>query len=304
MSILSGILPIVPTPFTADGRVDEGSLAQLMDWYIEVGVDGAVVLGNSSEIEQLTDDEKFRIIEVAVRTSRGRIPVVAGITSTGVYVSQYLNKKAADLGASAVMLAPSFPMRLEEAVFKFYEEVSQVSSLPIIAQDDPVYNNVFMSSALLVRLLLDIPNIQYLKIEHNPTLPKITAVIDKTSKEYVIFGGSGAKYCFDEFERGAKGCISGFPYPEVIKEIYRQQSSGNTDLARSLFYKYIPLMRYIEQSGLGLVARKEIYKLRGLIDSAVLRRPAPKLDKVSAAELYALIETLGLPKDRKPAVLG
>jgi len=99
-------------------------------------------------------------------------------------------------------------MRLEEAVFKFYDETSQVSSLPIITQDDTVYNNVFMSSALLVRLLLDIPNIQYLKIEHNPTLPKITAVIEKTSGKYAIFGGSGAMYCFAEFERGAKGFLA------------------------------------------------------------------------------------------------
>jgi 4-hydroxy-tetrahydrodipicolinate synthase len=115
MGILSGMLPVVPTPFTADRRVDERSLAQLMDWYIEVGVKGAVVLGNSSEVDQLTDDEKFRIIEVAVRTSRGRIPVVAGITSKGVYVSQYLNKKAADLGASAVMLAPPLPYEVRRS---------------------------------------------------------------------------------------------------------------------------------------------------------------------------------------------
>ena len=202
------------------------------------------------------------------------------------------------------MLAPTFTMRLEEAVFKFYNEVSQASSLPIIAQDDPDYNGVFMSSALLVRLLLDIPNIQYLKIEHNPTLPKITTVIEKTSGKYVVFGGSSARYCFEEFERGAKGCISGFPYPEVIIEIYRQQSSGNTDLARSLFYKYMPLMRYIDQNGLGLVAWKEIYRLRGLIKSAVLRRSAPKLNQVSTAELYTLIDSLGLPKDRKLAILG
>lgn len=203
------------------------------------------------------------------------------------------------------MLAPPFSMRLEkeEAVFKFYDEISQTSSLPIIAQDDPDYNGVFMSSALLVRLLLDIPNIQYLKIEHKPTLPKITAVIDKTSGKYVVFGGSGAMYCFEEFERGAKGCISGYPYTEVIKEIYCQQSSGNTDLARSLFYKYMPLMRYFDQNGLGLVAWKEIYRLRGLIDSTVLRRKSAPLDQALTAELYALIDALGLPKDRKLAVL-
>ena len=61
-------------------------------------------------------------------------------------------------------------------------------------------------------------------------------------------------------------------------------------------------MLYMEQSSLSLVARKEIYKLRGLMDSAVLRRPMPKIDQISVDELYALIDTLGLPKNQKPAV--
>lgn len=53
MSILSGIMPVVITPFTADGKVDEGSLVRLMDWYIEVGVDGRLSLLMQAKLSNL-----------------------------------------------------------------------------------------------------------------------------------------------------------------------------------------------------------------------------------------------------------
>ena len=76
-----GIMPIVATPFSESGALDEGGLRRLVDFCIEAGATGLVGPANASEFSTLSDDERRRWIEIAVAAAGGRVPVVASITS-------------------------------------------------------------------------------------------------------------------------------------------------------------------------------------------------------------------------------
>ena len=80
------------------------------------------------------------------------------------------------------------------------------------------------------------------------------------------------------FARGADGAMTGFAYPELLVEVYLRFREGEVDKAFDLFDVYLPLIRYEQQPGIGLAIRKQILHQRGIIASATLRSPGPKLD--------------------------
>lgn len=72
-----GVWPVMLTPFTEDGQIDENGLRALVDWYIESGVKGLFAACQSSEIHELNFEERMRIAEITVSAAAGRVPVVA-----------------------------------------------------------------------------------------------------------------------------------------------------------------------------------------------------------------------------------
>ena len=80
---LEGVYSVLPTPFTASGEIDEGSLRKVIDLFIEAGVNGVTALGVTGEVARLDDAERRRVLEVVVQHVDGRIGVVAGTTAEG-----------------------------------------------------------------------------------------------------------------------------------------------------------------------------------------------------------------------------
>ena len=80
-----GVWPVMLTPYTEDGKIDENALEKLVDWYIGNGVSGLFAACQSSEIFELSFEERVRITEITVTAARGRVPVIAsGHTSDSI----------------------------------------------------------------------------------------------------------------------------------------------------------------------------------------------------------------------------
>jgi 4-hydroxy-tetrahydrodipicolinate synthase len=102
-------------------------------------------------------------------------------------------------------------------------------------------------------------------------------------------------YFYEELARGANGIMTGFAYPHVLVETYRHFVGGERRGAQEYFFRYLPLIRFEAQLGVGGVGiRKEILKLRGAISSSHVRFPAPALDDQTLRELEDMVEVLGL----------
>jgi 4-hydroxy-tetrahydrodipicolinate synthase len=103
---------------------------------------------------------------------------------------------------------------------------------------------VHMSPEFIAKLNSELPAAGHLKLEDPPTPQKVTRVIEATANEMSVFGGLGGAFLSEELRRGAAGTMTGFAYPEVLVAVYRKMASGDTEGERTVFYRWIPLIRY------------------------------------------------------------
>src|SRR4051795_11228902 len=105
---LRGLVPAPVTPFNRDGSVDVDAIHRLGGWLASVeGVKGLVVLGHAGEGTFLTADEQAAVIRSFVKSTDGRVPVIAGITLEGTKVAAEEAKRAVEAGAQAGLVYPS-----------------------------------------------------------------------------------------------------------------------------------------------------------------------------------------------------
>lgn len=295
MAELEGIHFMLPTPFDEKGQVDAGPIPGLVDMAAKAGCRGVVCLGVMGEAHRLNDKERRLVMETVMRTARGRLTVTVGATAPGTDMAVERCAEAESMGATAVMVAPARLAKPNlDAVFAYYQAVSLAIKIPVVAQDYPVESGVFMPASFIVRLNKELTNVKYLKLEDPPTPPKVTAVRKLVGDGFGIFGGLGGAFLFEELTRGACGTMTGFAYPEILVKVYTNVSKGEIDKARGVFYRYLPLIRYEAQEGIGLALRKEVLKRRGLLKTARVRHPGPEIDEVTRQELYKTLEAMEL----------
>ena len=299
MEPLHGVCTIALTPFAENGDVDEEGIASLSSLYLDAGVHGVTVLGIMGEAHKLSDAERTNVMHGYLRAVGGRVPVVVGCSAPATCVAIERAREAEGAGAAAVMVAPPNNVRNLDLVFEHYRRVSESVSLPVVVQDEPVNTGVAMQAPFVARLVNELENCRYVKLEEAPTTIKISSLLGKVEdpkKKRGIFGGLGGMYFYEELLRGATGIMTGFAYGEVLVRTYELFVYGKRDEARDHFYRYLPLIRFEAQLGVGGVGiRKEVFKLRGAVASSHVRFPAPPLDPETLKELRELVSLLGLP---------
>jgi 4-hydroxy-tetrahydrodipicolinate synthase len=292
---LHGVCTIALTPFTGEGDLDEESIDSLAGFYLNSGVHGVTILGIMGEAHKLSDTERQAVTDRYVSAIGGRVPVVVGCSAVATRIVVERARAAEEAGAAAVMVAPPNNQRSLDLVFEHYRRVAEAVSVPVVVQDEPVNTGVVMPAPFLARLVDEIEGCRHVKLEEAPTTIKISALLNYAKTEVGVFGGLGGMYFYEELARGAAGTMTGFAYPHVLVETYRRFVEGEKREAQEYFFRYLPLIRFEAQLGVGGVGiRKEILKLRGVISSSHVRFPAPALDEETLRELEDLVEVLGL----------
>ena len=290
---LEGVWNIVPTPFTPDGGLDEASLPRLTAFVAGTGVDGMTILGVLGEAAKLSDEERGTVIR-GVLAAAGPLPVCVGVTHAATDRAVAFAREAAALGAHSVMLAPPALARPNDAaVLAHYLAVAGAIDLPIVVQDHPASSGVVMSVELLASIAERAPSCRVVKLEDEPSPPKVGRLI-AAAPEVRVLGGLGAMMLLEELRRGAAGTMTGFGFPELLVEIVGQFRSGDESGARKRFHEILPLVRFENQPGINLAIRKHIYRRRGAIASERLRAPGPTLDAGTIADLDAVLAAVGL----------
>jgi 4-hydroxy-tetrahydrodipicolinate synthase len=292
---LSGVCPIALTPFTDEGDVDLWGIDSLAGLYLDSGVHGLTVLGIMGEAHKLSDAERRVVTRRYISAVGGRVPVVVGCSAMATRVTVERAHEAEAAGAAAVMVAPPNNVGNLDLVFEHYRQVAEAVSVPVVVQDEPVNTGVVMPAAFVARVVNEIKGCRYVKLEEAPTTIKITSLLKEIRAEVGIFGGLGGMYFYEELARGAIGIMTGFAYPEILVRTYELFSGGREREAREYFFRYLPLIRFEAQLGVGGVGiRKEVFRMRGAISSSHVRFPAPSLDDETLRELRELVEFLGL----------
>ena len=300
MEGLEGIYVIVSTPFDERGKLDEESFATLLDKTVQSGVQGITILGVAGEAPRLSDAERERLTATAMRAIGGRIPVIVGASHDGTDVTVERTQAAKAAGAAGVMIAPPNFAKVGPGLINHYRRIGAEGGLPIVLQDFPPVNGVSMSPQFMAELVSAVPEVVTIKLEDVPTAARIRQTAALVKRPLTFQGGLSGLYLLDELRAGSRGAMTGFPYPEVLVDIWQSFRDGNDARAAELYYKYLPLMVLDSQPGTGVAARKEVQVRRGLIRTAVVRAPGMSLDADAKRALHATLDALDVAKFDSP----
>jgi len=301
-----GVYIISATPFTDAGELDLDSTDRLTDFYLENGVDGITILGVMGEAQKLSPAESATFAERVLKRVNGKVPIVVGASSPGNRNLKAFTSKVMDMGAAGVMVSPIGGLKTEEQIEGYFAGVVKElgDGVPIVLQDYPQLTNVFMSVSLINKMVAQFPSIKVVKHEESPGLRKIAklraAEARGERRRVSILVGNSAMHLPQELHRGIDGANTGVAYPEMLVEVCRRFFAGDPEGAEDLYDIYLPIIRHEQQPGIGLAIRKEIFRRRGVIKSALLRAPGAVLDADDHKELDGLMARL----ERKLAEYG
>ena len=292
-----GVYLITVTPFTDAGALDLPSSDRMVDFCLEAGVTGLTVLGIMGEATKLTAEESRTYVKQVLARVAGRVPVVVGASAAGFAPMKELTQSVMDLGASGVMVAPPPTVKTDDQIVSYFDMVSETlgPDVPWVLQDHPVSTGVQMSASVILRIIKNSPTCVMLKHEDCPGLAKMSAYRAASDKGdakriSILTGNGGGLFLPEELSRGADGAMTGFAYPEMMVDVVRAHAAGDVERAHDLFDAYLPLSRYEQQAGIGLAVRKHLLAQRGVIASAAIRKPGPKLSSADLADLDRLVK--------------
>ena len=291
----AGVYIISATPFDDLGVLDLESTNNLIDFYIEKGVDGITILGVMGEAQKLTPDEAELFLNTVLKQVNKRVPVIVGVSNANINNLVKLSNVSMDKGAAGVMIAPPINLGADEKIYNYYAKIFDVlgKDIPVCYQDYPFLTKSEISIQTFNRLVNEYSQLVMLKHEEWPGLNKLSKVRSSgkatNTRRVSILTGNGGLYLPQELQRGADGAMTGFAYPEMLIKVVNLHKKGKIDAAEDLFDAYLPLVRYEQQPGIGLAIRKEALHRRGVIRSAKVREPGPSLSSEDRDELTRII---------------
>jgi len=289
---LRGCIPILITPFADDGSLDLQSLEREIDWVLSEGASGVACVAIASEGYKLTETERDAVITTTVRRVDGCAPVVASADGPGEEPAIDRARRAAALGADALMVLPSYFVKPgPDALVSYYASIAEASGVPIMLQDAPQLTGVSMSPALWARMAEATPGLRYVKAEGTPQGPTISETLRLCGGRIGVFCGWGGLSLLDALERGAVGNMPAPNFTRFFADVQRLWEAGDRDRAEELFDRGVPFVMWTMQSiDHSVTAAKIELHRRGVIASARVRQPALILDDVARAQLTRFLD--------------
>jgi 4-hydroxy-tetrahydrodipicolinate synthase len=284
---LSGVFPVLPTPFREDLRADVADLARLVEFAVESGVDGVVYPGVASEYDTLAFDERKLLVDEVARVNDRRVAFVVGVSSTDASAAATLARHAAELGADAVMAMAPAQCREDEALVDFFGGVA-AAGLPVILQNASPPLGAALAPTRVAALVRAVAGIAYVKEEVLPCGQRISALLALGPTGLLgVFGGAGGRYVTDELARGACGTMPAAELADVHVQQFALHRAGDAAGVRLLFNRMLPLLNF--QAVFRMAMTKEVLRRRGVIRSTHVRAAGPALDEGDLRELDALL---------------
>lgn len=238
---IKGSITALITPMV-NGSVDETAFQKLVDWQIKEGTNGLVPVGTTGESPTLSEVEHKRVVEIAVKTAAGRVPVIAGTGSNSTKEALDYTRHAKEAGADAALIVvPYYNKPTQEGIYAHFKCIADAIDIPILVYNVPGRTVANISPETLARLAKDCPNIVGTK--------DATADLTRPSKQRLLSGErfiqlsgeDGTALGFNA--QGGVGCISvtANVAPRLCAEFQEATLSGDYRKAIKLQDRLMPL---------------------------------------------------------------
>lgn len=290
-----GIMTALVTPLTRDNTVDVPKLEKLIDFQLENGVKGLLILGGTGEYSALTMEVREQAAQETVRYTNGRVPVVAGVLEPGIGECIKFCQACKRAGADGLLvLTPFYVHPTQDGIADFFRAVDQAVDMPLLIYNIPYRTNVNILPETVEQLVSERPNIVGMK-ECSPSFGQAVELIQRVGDQICVL--SGEEFLMSgEILMGAKGAImaSANLIPDVWVRLYELAAQRKTQELAALLKQYYPLIKLLFKEinpGPLKYAMGRIGLDMGPV-SIPLREPSDALK----AELDAEMKKLGLLK--------
>jgi 4-hydroxy-tetrahydrodipicolinate synthase len=288
-----GNLCAVITPFHEDGRLDEERFSANLLLLLEEGIDGFVVAGHTGESWALDAAERFRLFELAVAASAGRVPVIGAVSAIRTPEAVALARGAAARRLDGVMLtAPAYAMVNDAEVLAHIQAVSDASPLPIMLYNVPRRIGRDLSPEL-VRRATEIYRVVALK-QSSPSFDDIGRVVDLCGDRLLVFAGNSAERGLPAAVVGADGFVSSVETQALGREairLWQLAIAGELEEARAVQRKCARVKKFLGAFGTEPAALKVAMNHLGR-PGGFPRPPILPLSAEEAASVCAFMERL------------
>lgn len=185
----SGVFPYLVSPIDERGQVKKTVLTRLVNDLIDAGVHGLTPLGSTGEFAYLNREQRHSIVEVVVRATRRRVPVVAGVAATTISdaIEQVKTYDAVGVDGILAILEAYFPVA-EDGVVAYFTAVANSTALPVVLYTNPQFQRSDLSLPAIERLS-NVKNILYLKDASSDT-GRLLTIINAVGDRIRVFSAS------------------------------------------------------------------------------------------------------------------
>lgn len=309
-STLSGVYPVLQTPWTMADTIDVAGVAAEVEWILVNRCDG-VVLGMVSEYLRLTDAEFEQLTHVVCEAGRGAGTVISvGCESTVQSLQRC--EFAASSGATALMAMPPIATVLgEDALVQHFRAIIRSTALPVVVQDASGYVGQPLPLSLLRRLQDEFSTQVLFKPEAPPIGPRVSALRHVTEGSARILEGTGGLALVDSYRRGIVGTMPGAEMCWAISLLWESLRAGRDSDIYAIQGPLLGILTLESSLDAFLAIEKYLLVKQGVLQNDSVRGPVGyELDEETRAEVDRLFERLTAACDaisersRPSAVLG
>lgn len=282
------MFPAVTTKFKTDFSLDLDAMAEHLEFQLEAGVHGVIILGSLGENSTLDMDEKLELTGFFIKQVNGRVPLLACIAESDTRQACFYASRAEAMGIDGFMLLP--PMRYpsdQRETMSYLEAVAAVSDVPVMLYNNPIAYGTDLSPADFKSLATN-PKFVAIK-ESSANTRRIPEIRRRTGDRYAIFCGVD-DLAFESFSLGAVGWVAGLvvAFPRETVHLYDLMIAGKWAEAREFYEWFLPLLSL--DIGPKFVQQIKLVEEMVGVGSARVRSPRLPLDESETQHVRQIVE--------------
>ncbi len=290
--MIKGSIVAIVTPMKEDGNLDLAAFRALIDFHVEQGTDGIVVVGTTGESPTVNVEEHELLIAEAVKHAARRIPIIAGTgansTSEAIELAAFSKKAGADASLSVV---PYYNKPTQEGLYLHFKAIAEAVDMPHILYNVPGRTVADMNNDTVLRLA-QIPNIVGIK-DATGNIERGSDLLQRAPKHFAIYSGDDAS-ALALILLGAHGSISvtANVVPKLMHEMCVAALAGDVARAREINFRLLDLHRHLFIEANPIPVKWAVARM-GLMKNA-LRLPLTPMSPAGYAKVEAAMRHAGV----------
>ncbi|MBL7994073.1 dihydrodipicolinate synthase family protein [bacterium] len=294
-----GIFPALTTKFKKDHSIDFSAMEKHIQFQLDAGVHGIVVMGSLGENMTLSQQEKLDVVKTTIAAANKKVPVLSCVAETSTAKACEYAEQAAKLGVDGFMVLPAIPYPSDKReTITHYRTIAKATDKPIMIYNNPVAYKVDITPEMFAEMA-DEPKFVAIK-ESSDNIRRLTDIINLTGNRYQIFCGVD-DLALESLVLGASGWLAGLvcAFPRETVVLYELVKAGRIQEALPIYRWFMPLL-HLDVSNKFVQNIKLVEELVG-VGSERVRPPRLTLIGEERAKVEQIVKTAmasrpGLPR--------